>query len=120
MRGGPGGPGMRRGPGGGDDALEITQSQNAVTIRHADGREETIATDGSTSKGEDRRGNETSTSASWTKGRLVVKRTLPARTITETWETSADGAKLTETIEIHTEGSEKPVKIRRVFDQAKP
>ena len=96
--------------------LAIDHQDPDLVITFADDRQRTLTTDGATRELDSPFGI-VETSAEWKKdGRLVIKMKNPdERRVTETWELSADGERLSVLTKI--EGGRRPeLSFERVYD----
>lgn len=130
-RGGPPGRGggggrMGRGPGGRGGAgpidserglLTIVVEDGSVTLTRGNGQAVRLPTDGQTVTLEGARGGEIAITASWDGDALVVERTVPKGSRTETFALSPDGTQLVVVTTMTGDQFDGTREHRRVYDQ---
>ncbi len=118
--------GMRRGDQNGEGprqrrmtrgVLEISQTEDEITIGTPDGRSTMLYTDGRTTTKELRGGREVTIIANWNGDELVIERTMPnGAALTESYSVSADRQQLYVDMRIESDRLAEPQEFRRVYD----
>jgi hypothetical protein len=124
---GQGGP-MAEGPGLSDadveqlaetpKALTVDQDDKQVTVTDDSGQVKNLYPDGKKHKEKDSSGQSNTVKTHWDGNRLVAESKLHSGKLTETYDLSGDGKRLTFTQQLDSSQLGQPLIIRRVYDSA--